>query len=50
MRLGLAVYLAQTLEHGVVSILALAKIFPDPTATRKMFAPVMERNFVQVFG
>lgn len=47
---GLAIYCAQVLEHGVVNLLTLAKIFPDPAATRDMFAPVMERHFAQVFG
>ena len=47
---GLAVYQAQVLEHGVVNLLTLAKIFPDPAATRKMFVPVMEQHFAQVFG
>src|SRR5947209_1245642 len=47
---GLAVYQAQVLEHGVVNLLTLAKIFPDPAATREMFAPVMEQHFAQVFG
>ncbi|MCA1600504.1 MAG: hypothetical protein LC776_02265 [Acidobacteria bacterium] len=47
---GLAVYHAQVLEHGVVNLLTLARIFPDPTATREMFMPTMEQYFVQVFG
>lgn len=47
---GLAVYYAQVLEHGVVNLLTLAKIFPDFTATREMFEPVMEQYFTQVFG
>jgi hypothetical protein len=32
---GLAVYHAQALEHGVVNLLTIAKIFPDPAATRE---------------
>lgn len=40
---GLAVHHAQVLEHGVVNLLTLVKIFPDPTATREMFEPVMEQ-------
>ncbi len=47
---GLAVYHAHVLEHGVVNLLALAKIFPDPTATREMYEPVMEQYFAQVLG
>ena len=37
---GLAVYQAQVLEHGVVNLLTLAKIFPDPAATREMHLPL----------
>lgn len=47
---GLAVYHAQVLEHGIVNLLTLAKIFPDPAATREMFQPVMDQYFAQVFG
>ncbi len=47
---GLAIYHAQVLEHGVVNLLTIAKIFPDPMATRKMFAPLMEWCFTQVLG
>lgn len=47
---GLAVYHAQVLEHGVVNLLTIAKIFPDPTAAREMFEPVMGQYFSQVFG
>ena len=47
---GLAVYHAQVLEHGVVNLLTIAKIFPDPAATREMFEPVMDGYLGQVFG
>lgn len=47
---GLAVYYAQVLEYEVVNLLTLAKIFPDSTATREMFVPVMDYHFAQVFG
>lgn len=47
---GLAVYYAQVLEHGVVNLLTLAKIFPGFTATREKFESVMEQYFKQVFG
>ena len=47
---GLAVYHAQVLELGVVNLLTLTKIFPDPAATGEMFEPVMEQYFAQVFG
>jgi hypothetical protein len=47
---GLAVYQAQVLEHGIVNLLTLTKIFPDPTATRGMFQPVMERVCVLVLA
>ncbi|MCA1606810.1 MAG: hypothetical protein LC775_15385, partial [Acidobacteria bacterium] len=33
-----------------VNLLTLARIFPDPTATREMFMPTMEQYFAQVFG
>jgi hypothetical protein len=46
---GLTICCAQVLEHGVVNLI-LAKIFPDPAATREMFAPVMEQHFAQVLG
>jgi len=47
---GLAVYHAQTLEHGVVNLLTLAKLAPDPAATRKAYDITMDHNFGQVFG
>jgi hypothetical protein len=32
---GPAIRHARVLEHGVVNLLTIAKIFPDPTATRE---------------
>ncbi len=36
---GRAVYYAQILEHGVVNLLTLAKIFPDQTAPHQTHEP-----------
>jgi hypothetical protein len=43
-------YHAQVLEYGVVKLLTIAKIFPEPTTVREMFDPVMDQYFSQVFG
>jgi hypothetical protein len=47
---GLAIYHAQVLEHGVVNLLTLAKLAPDPAATRKAYDITMDHHFAQVFG
>lgn len=47
---GLAIYLAQVLEHGMVNILVLGKLALDPNATQSLFDTYFDDGLAQTMG